>query len=287
MRSRIFVFKILIKFMNFGKINIFRLLRGKMNMGKVKNHITKPRKLFIFVNFALLFVLGLSLGMNYVLLTKTSDVLGIESGVLSQVTSKAFGKTDSNFSNSIELTGDIMQDVVKLVISGGVPEIYGVELSVSFDQVQQSINIMRKYDPTYGKQKITLSGDDLQRYIDVGLRISCEYCCGVKSIIREDGQAACGCAHSIAMRGLLAYLIQNHGTEYTNDELLRELARWKGMYFPKQMIKKMAEQIQNGNYTPDTASLVLGLELPDYGGGNNEAPLPSDIENLPSMVGGC
>lgn len=244
----------------------------------------KPKKIFYITNFFLLFALILSLGINQFIIVKINKAIGAPS-ILEKIVK--IGKIGSTSADDQNLSGDIISDAIKLVISAGTPEIYGTELGVSFNQVQPSMNIMRKYDPTYGQEKITLIGDDLNRYIDIGLKISCEYCCGAKSIIRSDGEAACGCAHSIAMRGLMAYLIQNHGLEYSNDEILRELARWKGVYFPKQMIKKMAEQLRNGNYTPDTASLVLDLNLPDYGGEGVSAPLPSEIKDLPSMVGGC
>lgn len=244
----------------------------------------KPKKILFFINFVLLFIIALSLGINQFIVIKTNEALGVES-IFAKIIK--IGKAKQAATNGMELGGDITEDAIKLVIAEGVPDIYGEELAVSFSEVQPAINVMKQYDPTYGKQKITLAGDDLKRYIDVGLRISCEYCCGVKSIIRADGDASCGCAHSIAMRGLAAYLIKNHGPQYSNDEILRELARWKGVYFPKQMIKKMAQQLQSGNYTPDTASLVLGLELPDYGGEGKGAPLPSEIDNLPGMVGGC
>lgn len=188
---------------------------------------------------------------------------------------------------STSLSGDPLQDAIELVISQGQPQIYGAELGVSFDSVQQSITTMAQFDPGYGRNKIVLTGNDLQRYIDVALKISCEYCCSAKSIVFPNGQAACGCAHSQAMRGLLAYLIVNHGSSYSNDELLRELAFWKGMYFPKQMIAKLSGQLQGQTFTPDTASLTLDVNLPDYGAGSKRAPLPSEIQNLPSMVGGC
>lgn len=185
----------------------------------------------------------------------------------------------------MKLSGDLAQDAVALVISEGVPEIYGMEMGVDFSQVQDSIYRMQVYDPGYGSQKIILTGDKLQRYIDVTTRISCEFCCGAAAIGFGDGTPACGCAHSQAMRGLVAYLIEYHGEQYTNDEVLRELSRWKGLYFPKQMIKKLADQIQSGQYTPDIASLLIGVDVSKIS--NTSAPLPSDIKDLPSMVGGC
>ena len=76
----------------------------------------------------------------------------------------------------------------------------------------------------------TLTGADLERYINVLYTLengmSCEFCCGARSIIFEDGKAACGCAHSFAMRGLAKHLILNHGDEYTDLEMLGEIGKW-------------------------------------------------------------
>ena len=168
-------------------------------------NITKSKKTLVIINFIILFGLIFSIGINQVVITKTYDALGISQSVLAGITNLIFKNASS--SGNIALAGSATEDAIKLAISQGVPEIYGPELGISFDEVQQSIDVLRRFDPTYGKQKIVLAGDDLQRFINVGLKISCEYCCSAKSIIRADGSAACGCAHSQAMRGLLAYLI--------------------------------------------------------------------------------
>lgn len=250
----------------------------------------QPQKFIFFINLFLLLMLIITLVVNQLVITQINNSLGINQNIISQlaeeISSGGILSTPAS-PNGVQLTGELSQDAVKLAIAAGSPNLYGNELNISFDQVQQSMNIMKQFDPTYGQNKIILNGDNLKRYTDIGLKISCEYCCSAKSIVNQSGQAACGCAHSQAMRGLAAYLIQNHGQEYSNDEILRELARWKGVYFPKQTIQKLTNQLQNGNFTPDTASLVLGLKLPNYGSGNQSAPLPSEINNLPSMVGGC
>jgi len=245
-------------------------------------HAAGPN-LFI-VNSVLLSVLLLSTGGNQIILYKIHNKLGIKSA-LTQIIEKTV--SGSSQSGAASLSGNAGEDAVKLAFRQGVPEIYGSELGVSFDQVVQSMSIMKIYDPTYGQKKITLTGDNLKRYIEIGSKIACEYCCGAKSLVFPDGKAACGCAHSQAMRGLAAYLILNHGGEYSNDQILRELARWKGKFFPKKMSDKVAQQLIDGNFTPDTAALVLGLKLPDYGKGNQAAPLPSNIKDQPGMVGGC
>ena len=109
-----------------------------------------------------------------------------------------------------------------------MPSVYGKELGVSFDDV--SAANQQKADATIKKlgildQQISLSGNDMQRYISVAGKMSCEYCCGVESIIFSDGKPACGCQHSFAMRGLAKYLRKNHGNEYTNHAILEKFGK--------------------------------------------------------------
>lgn len=127
------------------------------------------------------------------------------------------------------------------IIPKGIPRIYGKELGVSFDGV--SAANPAKAESTISKlgmfdDKITLNGKGLERYISIASKISCEYCCGAESIIYSNGKAACGCAHSYAMRGLAKYLITNHPNEFTDDEILEELGKWKALFFPGPMADK-------------------------------------------------
>ena len=127
------------------------------------------------------------------------------------------------------------------VIPKGIPVIYGGELGVSFDDI--SAADQKKADATIKKigmldDGTSLSKDETKRYIQIAGRISCEYCCGADSIITNDGKAACGCSHSFAMRGLAKYLIKYHGTEYTDDQILEELGKWKTLFFPENIAKK-------------------------------------------------
>jgi len=85
------------------------------------------------------------------------------------------------------------------VIPKGIPAIYGKELGVSFDDV--NVKNPGKADETIRKLGIldvnlNLQGKELERYINIASKISCEYCCGAESIIFSNGQPACGCAHS-------------------------------------------------------------------------------------------
>ncbi len=127
------------------------------------------------------------------------------------------------------------------ILPKGIPRVYGAELGVSYDDV--SVSDQQRADAAISKlgkldTGITLSGKALERYISIASNISCEYCCGADSIIFQNGQAACSCAHSYAMRGVAKYLISKHGSEFTDSEILEEMAKWKTLFFPAQMSEK-------------------------------------------------
>lgn len=152
------------------------------------------------------------------------------------------------------------------ILPKGIPSIYGKEIGISYDDV--SAANQQKADSTIEKlgildRQITLSGKDLERYIAVSGQISCEYCCGTDSIIFPDGKPACGCQHSFAMRGLAKYLIKNHRSEYTNDEVLEEMGKWKALFFPAQMSKKALVLKEKGielNYINLASNKYRGVE---------------------------
>ena len=166
------------------------------------------------------------------------------------------------------------------VIPTGVPAIYGKELGISFDDVTPSDP--RKADAVIGKiglldRQLQVSGAELQRYIAITSRISCEYCCGAPSIIADDGSPACGCAHSFAMRGLAKYLIKNHGDEYTDDAILEELGKWKTLFFPGKLMQKASVLKQKGielNYINLASNKYRGIET-------------GSVSGASAMVGGC
>ncbi len=162
----------------------------------------------------------------------------------------------------------------------GVPAIYGSELGVSFDDVSasnpalanQTIQKLGNLDNT-----ITLSGEAKNRYIGIASRISCEYCCGAESIIFKNGEPACGCAHSFAMRGLAKYLLTKHPSEYSDAQILEEMGKWKTLFFPDVMAQKAAVLQQKGiefNYINLASNTYRGIETGASGGSG-------------SMVGGC
>ena len=50
------------------------------------------------------------------------------------------------------------------------------------------------------------------------------------------------------------------------------------------MMQKYISQVSTGEYTPDMAALIMGLDVKSSSGKNT--PLPTDL-SLPDMAGGC
>lgn len=193
----------------------------------------------------------------------------------------------------IMLTGDFGKDVAALVTPSEMP-FYGPELGLdmsNLNAINASIRKLSVMAPQQGSRPIQLTDAEMKRYVAIGTEpyITCEFCCGVKTLVREDGSPTCGCAHSIAMRGTAAYLIQNY-PEMTNEEISYELTRQKGMYFPVQMQQRMASSLagETADFKPDIKYLVMNLtdkELTDL---QNKAKTSGfEPEHNPGMVGGC
>ncbi len=185
--------------------------------------------------------------------------------------------------NSGGTTGAVIGTVsASEIIPTGIPNVYGQELSISYDGVSpnnkqladQTISVLSNIDKSE-----TLKGANLQRYIDILYNMeggmSCEFCCGAKSIIFEDGSSACGCAHSYAMRGLAKYLIKFHGSEVTDQQILEEVGKWKVLFFPgihegkAEVLKSQGIEL---NYINLASNKYRGIEEGQASGG---------------MVGGC
>lgn len=215
----------------------------------------------LIVLVALVQVYNISLGtsMSSVLETKNFSTNPVAAyGSLSSPASNT-----SNLSNNTSQETDSKQISLSDIIPSGIPEFYGEELGVSYDEPIAGLDVLKRLD-----NAISLEGELQDRYIKVTTSISCEFCCNAKAIAFPDGKAACGCAHSAAMRGLAKYLFQNHADDYTDQEVLNELIKWKTLFFPKQMTKR-------------------ALELAAKEGTYNEELLSKVNSSVPDMVGGC
>jgi hypothetical protein len=156
------------------------------------------------------------------------------------------------------LSGD---EVMEEMFPTGTPD-YGEELGVTYDDPVTSLAVMAKMYRGLKAEVEKNNPEGFQRFMNLALKpvgISCEYCCGLKTIgIRQNGDSSCGCQHNPALLTVALYL--SAYTDYSDGEILREVMKWKTLFFPKNMIE-------------------LGTSL---AGGDTSA-----LENLPGMVGGC
>ena len=85
------------------------------------------------------------------------------------------------------------------------------------------------------------------------------------------------------MRGLAKYLITEHASEYTDAQILEELAKWKTLFFPGPMSTKAAAMKEKG--VPFTYS-NLGSNA--YRGIEKDVTVSGSAGSSSSgMVGGC
>ena len=172
------------------------------------------------------------------------------------------------------------------VLPEGTPEIYGSELGVSFNDVSASNPQLA--DATMAKltkyEDMQLNKEQMERYVKIGSSIACEYCCGAKTLVFSNGERACGCAHSYAMRGLAKYLLTKH-PDMTDEQILNELGKWKVLFFPGVHEKKAEVLKANGiDYTDENLGYIY-LASNAYRGAENQATTSSSGGS--QMVGGC
>ena len=152
-------------------------------------------------------------------------------------------------------------DAMAMIFPTGTPE-YGEALGVSYDDPVNSLN---KLAGMFNSLRVEVEKSNpaaYARYVNLASNpygVSCEYCCGIGPAgADKKGNSKCGCQHNPALLSITLYLTAY--TDYTDGEILREVMRWKTLFFPKNMIE-LASSLAGG----DTSSL----------------------DNLPGMVGGC
>ncbi|PJC36828.1 hypothetical protein CO046_03710 [Candidatus Peregrinibacteria bacterium CG_4_9_14_0_2_um_filter_53_11] len=192
----------------------------------------------------------------------------------------------------MELSNDFSKDIATLVTPVSAP-LYASELGLDFsttENIDASIKKLGLMAPMQGQNPLPLDDEELKRYIAIGTEptVTCEFCCGVDTLVRKDGSPTCSCAHSIAMRGTAAYLIDNY-PEMSNAEISYELMRQKGMYFPSQMQKRMASELagEASDFTPDIRYLAQNLTESELTTLQKKAKEEGFVPPDTSMVGGC
>jgi len=152
-------------------------------------------------------------------------------------------------------------DAMKMLLPTGTPA-YGKDLGVSFDDPVGSLTTLSNMYRGLKSEVQKNNPEAWQRFMTLASKpagISCEYCCGLGTVgIDKNGNSACGCQHNPALLSVALYLTAY--SDYSEGEILREVMKWKTLFFPKDMIE-------------------LGMTV---AGGDK-----SKLDNLPGMVGGC
>jgi len=238
-----------------------------------KDGVSVPKAIIVLLVAVAVVMLFNQLRINSISMMLGSPPLGL--GFASQSASLYAGGKDLSDINTDELksTGHTLaavfpveniktqEDAMAILFPVGTPD-YGSQLGVTFDQPVESLAVLAKM---YRGLKVEVQQNNpegWQRFMTLASKpvgISCEYCCGLGTIgINKDGDSACGCQHNPALLSIALYL--SAYTDYTDGEILREVMKWKTLFFPKDMIQ-------------------LGMTV---AGGDTSA-----LDNLPGMVGGC
>ena len=216
--------------------------------------------------FILIGVVAVFLIFNQVQLSLITSSLGI------RYTSFSGGDLSNVNINEIKSTADAIaalfpvqdvraaDDAISMIVPRGVPE-YGAEMGISFDDPVVSLDKMASgYNAL--KAKVETNPEVWSRYLNLAANprgISCEFCCGIGAQgVDAKGKLRCGCKHNPAVQTLTFWLMLN--TDYTDAEILKEVMRWKAIWFPKYMVELTMKVAGNGGQAS---------------------------QSLPEMVGGC
>ena len=219
---------------------------------------------------ALLVVVTLLIGFNQYQIMSLAGIVSPTGSVTAGQGKKELSSLDldslASTGHSVAAVFDVedittAEDAMAIMFPTGTPD-YGAALGVSFDDAVGSLSTLsRMYRPL--KADVEANNPEAwQRFMSLASKpvgISCEYCCGIGPVgIDRNGNSACGCQHNPALLSVALWLTAN--TDYSEGEVLREVMRWKTLFFPQKMIE-------------------LGMTV---AGGDT-----SSLDNLPGMVGGC
>lgn len=153
-------------------------------------------------------------------------------------------------------------DIMNFMIPTGNPEYSEALGGITFDDPVSSMEYLAKWYHSLSPEIQQNNPEVWQRYLNLAAApkgISCEFCCGIgPQGIDKNGKSRCGCKHNPAVLALTLGLIKE--TDYSDTRILREVMKWKTMFFPKNMV--------------GLAMQVAGTD-------------PSQLKDLPGMVGGC
>ncbi len=154
------------------------------------------------------------------------------------------------------------QDAIDIMVPTGIPKYSQGLGGITFDDPVTSMEYLAKWYYSLKDEVQKNNPEVWNRYLNLAAAprgIACEFCCGVgPQGVDAGGNLRCGCQHNPALQALTLGLMES--TDYSDAEILREVMRWKSLWFPKNMV--------------GLAIQVAGKDA-------------SSLQDLPGMVGGC
>ncbi|MBI2656777.1 hypothetical protein HYX03_03490 [Candidatus Woesearchaeota archaeon] len=194
-------------------------------------------------------------------------------------------------------TGNPTQDAIAAVVPTGTPfyvlEGPGIEKirGASFDdpltsqKVWASLLGSRRFGTA---NAIQLTPEEEQRWQRLTSVFTCDYCCGGPNSVTTINR--CGCAHSYAWQGMAKFFIKYY-PDYTDEQILGEMTKWKGLWYPQGMIQDYLVYTGQQPATILTHGGSIGIrqqflqQAPSTQQQTHATATP--LDDLPSMVGGC
>lgn len=194
-------------------------------------------------------------------------------------------------------TGNPTQDAIAAVVPTGTP-FYAAQgpgsekiQGASFDdpltsqKVWASLLGSRRFGTA---NAIQLTPEEEQRWQRLTSVFTCDFCCGGPNSVTTINR--CGCAHSYAWQGMAKFFIKYY-PDYTDEQILGEMTKWKGLWYPQGMIQDYLV------YTGQQPATILNhggsigirqqfLQQAPNGQHQTQASV-TPLDELPSMVGGC
>ena len=194
-------------------------------------------------------------------------------------------------------TGNPTSDAIAAVVPTGTPsyaqEGPGAEKikGASFDEPIASQKIWASLlgSSRFGTANaIQLTPEEQQRWKKLTGVFTCDFCCGGPNSVTTINQ--CGCAHSFAWQGMAKFFIKYY-PQYTDEQILGEMTKWKAIWYPKGMIQDYLVYTgqQPASILTHGGSVGIKQQFVQQGSGNAQEThaTATSIDNLPSMQGGC
>ncbi|MDP6648460.1 MAG: hypothetical protein QGH34_03640 [Candidatus Woesearchaeota archaeon] len=135
---------------------------------------------------------------------------------------------------------------------------------------------------------VQLTPEEEQRWNKLTSVFTCDFCCGGPSRVTTINR--CGCAHSYAWQGMAKFFIKYY-PEYSDEEILGEMTKWKALWYPKGMIQDYLVFTGQQPATILNHGGAIGIreqflqQAPNTQQQTHAQVTP--LDDLPSMVGGC